>query len=143
MNLSPHFTVAEFTTSQAAARKGLDNTPSGEILSRLRITAANMERIRSTLGEPVAINSAYRSAEVNAAIGGASNSAHVQGWAVDFICPGFGSPLQVAEAVAACGIKFDQLIHEFGSWCHVSFDPRMRGQALTIDRTGTRLGLHS
>ena len=35
----------------------------------------------------------------------------------------------------------DQLIHEFGRWVHLSVDPRMRRDVLTIDRSGARPGL--
>ena len=45
------------------------------------------------------------------------------------------------RAIAAAGIRFDQLIHEFGRWVHLSVDPRMRRNVLTIDRSGTRPGL--
>ncbi|MFZ0267748.1 hypothetical protein [Caulobacter sp.] len=38
-------------------------------------------------------------------------------------------------------MAFDQLIHEFGRWVHISFDPARRMQQLTIDGEGTRSGL--
>jgi hypothetical protein len=34
--LSPHFTVAELTRSEAAARRGLDNTPPPDAIVNLR-----------------------------------------------------------------------------------------------------------
>lgn len=68
-----------------------------------------------------------------------------RGLAADFICPGFGSPLEVAEELAANGVKFDQLINEFGEWVHLGMKAAYadwRGELLTIDRTGARVGLH-
>lgn len=141
MNLSPHFTLAEFTASQTAARRGIANNPPPDVLERLKITAAGMEKVRAVLGKPVTVSSAYRSPALNKAVGGAKNSAHVEGWAVDFNCHAFGSPLEVARKIQAAGIAYDQIIHEFGSWVHISFDPRMRGQELTVGPNGTTAGL--
>ena len=47
MMLSDHFSLAEFTISQIATRKGLDNTPSEEIIENLKKTASKMEAIRA------------------------------------------------------------------------------------------------
>ena len=131
MNLSEHFTLAEFTISQTAARKGLDNTPGPGTIEHLKLTAAKLEKVRALLRRPIIVNSAYRSPAVNKAIGGVSTSAHCMGYAVDFICPTYGTPLQVAKAIAASDLKFDQLIEE-GTWVHISIDPRMRRQVLTM-----------
>lgn len=143
MQMSANFTLAEMTVSANAQRLGLDNTPPPDILARLKVVAVQMERIRELLGgKPVRITSCYRSPAVNRAAGGAKASAHLEGWAVDFVCPDFGSPLAVAQRLARSSITFDQLIHEHGVWVHISFDPRRRGQLLTIDKGGTREGLH-
>lgn len=136
--LSAHFTLDEMIVSQTAARLAISNVPPPDILERLAATAQQMERVRDLLGCPVIVSSGYRSPALNAATPGSSKtSAHCLGYAVDFICPAYGSPLAVAtylygklrdEAGAAL---FDQVIHEYGAWCHVSFDPRLRGEALT------------
>ena len=131
MRISPHYTLEELTLSEYAARHGLDNNPSPSALDNLRNAAAGMETIRALLNaQPIHITSGYRSPSVNAGVGGASNSAHCDGYAVDFICPGFGSNYLVAEAIARASIPFDQLILEYG-WVHVSFAPAMRGECLT------------
>lgn len=142
MQLSEHFSLAEMTVSDNARRLGLSNDPPPEIMARLRTVAYQMERVRIVLGEhPIRVTSAYRSPTVNRAAGGAKTSAHLAGWAVDFQCPGFGTPLRIAEAISRSAITFDQLIHEHGVWVHLSFDPKRRGQLLTIDKLGTRSGL--
>jgi len=139
MNLSPHFTLAEMTVSQTAARKGLDNTPSEAVIAKLRKTAQGLEGVRVVLGgAPIIISSGYRSPAVNSAVGGARKSQHLTGEAVDFTAPRFGSVVEVFNAIKSSGIKYDQLIQEFGSWAHLSFSDTPRGQALIIDRNGTR-----
>lgn len=138
--LSPHFTLEEMTLSQTASRLGLDNTPSTAVLENLKSTALRMEAVRSLLNQPILVSSGYRSTAVNAAVGGVADSAHVQGWAVDFIAPGFGDPLDICKAIAATNLEFDQVIQE-GTWVHISFAPAMRRQLLTKEGPGYAAGI--
>lgn len=132
IQLSPHFSLQEFIRSDTAVKYHLDNTPSPEVLERLKRTAALLEGVRTLLGKPVKINSGYRGPAVNQAVGGVNASAHTQGWAVDLISPAFGTPYEVCCAIRDSGLLFDQLIHEYGRWTHISFDPQMRRQLLSI-----------
>ncbi len=132
MQLSPSFTLEEFTFSETATRLGIDNTPPAEVVSRLVNTAHKLEIIRFRLGHPITIPSGYRSPELNRKIGGSKNSAHCTGDAVDFVCRGFGDPYRVALAVMDTDVKYDQLIHEFGKWTHISFAARLRMMPMTI-----------
>lgn len=139
------FTLEEMTVSQTAARKGIDNVPSGKVLENLLHNATMMVAVRDLLGDkPIIVSSGYRGPAVNKLVGGADTSAHTLGWATDFICPGFGTPLQVAKKIAASDIMddVDQLIHEYEKWVHISWDPRNRKQLLTINSSGTKTGLH-
>jgi putative chitinase len=54
----------------------------------------------------------------------------MDGYAADFVCPDFGTPLEVARAIARSGLTFDQVIQE-GAWVHLSFDPLARRERLT------------
>lgn len=134
MNLSEHFTLEEATYSETAVRLGINNQPSTLQLENMKHAAAGMEQVRELLKLPIKVNSWLRLPDVNVAVGGSKVSSHMDGWAIDFTCEKFGSPLAVAKAVAAAGIKFDQMIHEYGRWVHISFAPEMRGQRLTIYR---------
>ena len=130
MNLTENFTLNELVRSSTAVRLGIDNRPSPAIVGALTRTAKAMEEVRALLGHPIHVSSGYRCRALNKAIGGASNSAHMDGNAVDFTCPLFGTPLTVAQAIRDSGIVFDRLIHE-GTWVHISFDPRARREVLT------------
>lgn len=134
MNLSEHFTLEEATYSETAIRLGIPNQPSTLQLENMKHAAAQMEKVRALLGKPIHINSWLRLPDVNVAVGGSKVSSHMDGWAIDFTCAGFGSPLEVCKAIEKSGIKFDQMIHEFARWTHISFAPEMRGQVLTIFR---------
>ena len=129
MNLTPHFTLEEMTFSLEAIRKGLDNTPTPTILENLKMTAFNMEKVRELLGKPIHVTSGFRSPAVNVAVGGTLKSHHCQGYAVDFVCTGFGTPLEICRAIMKSDIKYDQLIYE-GTWVHLSFAPSMRRENL-------------
>ena len=127
MNLSEHFTYDEMTVTQV---RNVSNKPNEKQLKALTKTAILMEEVRALLGKPIRVNSAFRSYGVNSAVGGSTTSAHSFGYAVDFVCPDFGSAYEVACAIRDSDIKYDQLIYE-GTWVHISFDPRMRQQDLT------------
>ena len=131
MKLSMNFALDEFTASQTATRQGIKNTPSTAVVENLRMLAATLEQVRSLLGNhSIRISSGYRCLALNRAIGSGDTSAHVLGYAVDFTCPGFGTPKEVANKIAESPIKFDQLIYE-GTWVHLSIDPRNRREVLT------------
>jgi hypothetical protein len=130
MNLSAHFTLAEATHSELAIRKCIDNTPSAEILANMDEAVDGIEEVRAFLDSPIYVSSWYRSPKLNAAVGSSPNSAHVKGWAIDFIAPRFGTPIEICRAIVNSDIQYDQLIYE-GTWIHISFAPAMRQIVLT------------
>lgn len=135
MGLTDHFSIAELSASIIADRAGINNTPPDSLMPHLFVLAVGLEQIRKLLGgHPIKINSAYRCEALNTEIGGAKNSAHLDGYAADFTCSVFGSPRDICMAVVASGIQFDQIIDE-GTWVHVSFAPAMRRDVLTAHRT--------
>ena len=136
MQLSKNFKLNEFTASQTATRKGIDNTPAAPIIERLRMLANTLEQVRTLLGDnSIRISSGYRCLALNRDIGSGDSSAHVQGYAVDFTCPNFGTPKEVANKIAQSDIKYDQIIYE-GTWIHLSVDPRNRRDVLTAHFKG-------
>jgi len=131
MQLTPHFSLAELTVTKTK----IDNTPSKEVIEVLRTTAFYMEKVREILGNvAITINSGYRSPDVNRQVGGTSNSSHTYGYAVDFTAYGH-TPLTISNILSKSNLKFDQLIYE-KTWVHISFDPRMRGNILTLKGKG-------
>ena len=140
MRLSTNFTLAEFTKSQTATRKGLDNTPGPEHLANATELFRNVvQRVRENFGVTV-INSGYRGPALNEAVGGSSKSQHCKGEAVDIECPGTANET-VAQWIAD-NLEFDQLILEFAEkgipdagWVHVSYvSEGNRKQVLTALR---------
>lgn len=133
--LTADFHLSEFLRSQTAGRRGLNNEPDALAMANLRnFLAPGMQDVRDLINAPIHISSGYRSPMVNAAIGGASRSQHMSGLACDFTAPFFGTPKDIARAIAASKIKFDQLIME-GGWVHISFAPSPRREVLTASFT--------
>ena len=138
--MTPHFSLAELTRTD---HRSLDNSPDAAALANLHRLAAFLEQVRTALGDRmVVINSAYRSAAVNAACGSRKNSQHTLGCAADIRVPGM-TPDAVVKAVIASGLAYDQLIKEFDSWTHISIpnapDAYARKMVFIIDKQGTRL----
>lgn len=125
MNLSEHFTLEELVFSEVGLRKGFDNTPSAsQSANLLRLCHVGLEPTRELLGAPLRIHSGYRSPAVNEAVGGASNSAHMDGRAADFV-PVDLPLLDSFEILRTSSLLYDQIIQECGptGWIHLAIAP--------------------
>jgi len=139
MKLSPHFSLEELTHSDTATRLGIDNTPTVEVIDNLTFLAGELEHVRNILGHPMLISSGFRCYALNDHLGSKRTSSHTKGLAVDFICPSFGNPRSVCDAIIMANINYDQVILEYDRWVHLSFkQENPRNQALIIDKKGTR-----
>jgi len=140
----PNFSIKELTHSDVATAKGISNIPGDRELANLMYTITQLELVRAVLGNnSMNISSGYRCKALNAAVGGVSTSAHVDGLAVDFTCSSYGNTVRIVEAIYKSGIDYDQLILEYPnkptSWVHIGFAPqgtKPRKQCL-ITTTGT------
>lgn len=126
MKLSKYFTLEELTYSAKGQALKLPNIPDEATRRTMILTATNMDKIREHLGHPIIVSSCFRSPAVNLAVGGSATSYHLKAQAVDFTCPGFGTPYDVARAVLELTKKdpsflVHEVIHEFTQWVHVSF----------------------
>jgi len=119
MKISDHFTYEEFVTTKT----GLKNDPPSSKLGLAVYIAQQMEKVRALLeSKPIHVESWYRSQEVNKAVGGSKKSQHLEGEAVDFTCPDYGTPYEICQKLSQhkLVLRFDQLIYE-GTWVHISF----------------------
>jgi len=139
MNLTPSFTLEELTHTD---HREFDNVPNEEELANLYRLADFLEQVKALLGgKPIIVNSAFRSAEVNRAVGSSDKSQHRRGCAADIRVPGM-TPDEVVKAIVGSDLPYDQVIREFDRWTHVSIantdDSTPRNMALIIDKAGTR-----
>jgi hypothetical protein len=140
MNLSEHFTFEELTHTD---HREFDNTPNNDEFANLKRLAAFLEEVKTVLGgKPIMVNSAFRSKQVNDAVGSKDSSQHRIGCAADIRVPAM-TPDEVVKAIIASDLGYDQVIREFDRWTHISvpskpdLDPRK--SKLIIDKQGTRL----
>jgi zinc D-Ala-D-Ala carboxypeptidase len=127
MNLTKNFTLSEMTKSETALRHGIDNTPGEQEISAMKVLAEKvLQPVRDHFGKGVKINSAYRSPEVNAKVGGSKTSDHCRGQAADIEIPGVANA-ELAQWIVD-NLEFRQVILEFytqgipdSGWVHVSY----------------------
>lgn len=118
MKLSPHFTLAEMTTT---SHPDLQDSPSVEVIINLvYLCAVILEPLRKMLGRPVRINSGYRSARLNKEVGGVPNSYHLTGRAADIFCKNLGE----ARLILTClrdipQVDLAMIEKKSGFWVHV------------------------
>ena len=141
MNLSANFSLHELTKSETALRMGFDNTPDDEATENLRLLCEKvLQPVRDHYGKGVKVNSAYRSPESNAAVGGSKTSDHCKGMAADIEIPGVANA-DLAQWIMD-NLEYTQLILEFytpgipdSGWVHVSYDPNnLKKQELTATK---------
>lgn len=125
MNLTRNISLEELTTSQTATRLKINNTPTPEIIENLKVVAAQVQKVRDHFGKPLIISSGYRSEKLNSAIGGARNSQHTKGEAIDIQSTNGYTNADIFNYIKN-NLDFDQLIWEYGTrkepkWVHISY----------------------
>lgn len=139
MKLSEHLDLVEVTRSEYAKRNGINNMPNAEYTENLIELAKKIfEPIRVHFNKPIHISSGFRSKLLNAAIGGAKNSQHTKGQAIDIDQGNRKENMEIFDFIKD-NLEFDQLINEFGyDWIHVSYntDGKQSKQVLDAIKEG-------
>lgn len=114
-----YFKGWEIVNSTKAKENNIDNTPTeDEIINNLNHTLQRLNAIREGYGKPIIISSGYRCPELNELVGGAKDSKHLTGLAVDLK---WDKDL-VEYIIDNC--SFDKLIREKSGnvkWIHIQF----------------------
>ena len=151
--LSPHFSLGEMTKTSYHPQDG--NIPSRVHIENLINLCENwLEELRSRYNllygqrkvtregvsqeSPIVINSGFRSPEVNQKCGGAKNSNHLTGCAVDIHCAGKEQAIRYAcillDIADGKKLDFDELILEKrGTTIWVHFAVRPKGNRRYVD----------
>lgn len=126
--ISKNFTFEEFTKCDSATRYRINNAITDwEVRDNIIALVENLlQPLRDAWGNPLFINSGYRSKELNAKVGGVATSQHCKGQAADVGC---SDPLSLARLVKKLGLTYDQM-GVYASFVHLSYrrDGRNRGQ---------------
>lgn len=124
--ISKHITWEEATKSATAEKKEIANVPSEvEIVAMKKLAKEIFEPLREWAGEPIRVNSFYRSAELCKAIGSKATSQHTKGEAIDIDAMGKKTNADLFNYIKD-NLNFDQLIWEYGDdknpdWVHISY----------------------
>lgn len=136
MQLSNHFTLAEFLQSETADKLGINNNLDSwcdlYIIENLKsLCKWTLEPIRHKVGCPVHISSGYRCSRLNEAVGGSPTSDHRSGEAADIYFDGFAEKWYEVVMLLVCNpcIPFDQLI-VYRNFLHIGIGRAMRRQVL-------------
>ena len=125
--ISKHISYKEGVYSNTALRRGIDNTPNEEQLANMKLIGEKIfEPLREYVGGPIKINSFFRSAKLNTAIGGSRTSQHCKGQAMDIDDTFKHKSNAEMYHYIKDNLNFDQMIWEFGdddnpNWVHVSY----------------------
>jgi len=121
-NISKHISYKEATFSNTAKARKIDNTPDADTLVRMKLVSEKcFEPLRLWYGKPIKINSFYRSPKLNSAVGGAKNSQHVKGEAIDLTAGSVEENRKLYNWICE-NLEFDQAIWEYGGrWIHISY----------------------
>jgi hypothetical protein len=130
--ITPHLSLAEATHTST----GIENIPTAEHLANIKLLAEKVfEPLRVLVGnKPIKLNSVYRSAKVNKAVGGSTTSQHSKGEAMD-LCATNMTNAKLGRLIMD-NLDWDQLIFENPKnkepqWIHVSYSKtRNRKQVL-------------
>jgi zinc D-Ala-D-Ala carboxypeptidase len=149
MNLSNHLTLEMAEASHTAKVRKINNSAPPEVKAALALVGKKIyDPICSNFGK-VIVTSAYRSPQLNTAIGGAKMSGHIKGEALDLDAQGIGlSNIDLFNYIFN-NLEYDQLIAEFEQhgepeWVHVSFKASgNRKQALIAVRKGKHVEYHT
>lgn len=105
--MAKYFSFAEMSRTET----GLPNVPTWEQIENLKYLADWLDDVREYFGAPIRVNCAFRSKAVNAAVGGVSTSAHLDGLAAD-ICAWSGKESDNRRLLNVLKTyTVDQLIH--------------------------------
>ena len=134
--LSQHFTLGELCKTSVKTKDG--NIPSHVHIENLKRVCSWLEMLRSEWNkrygdgdDPIIINSGYRSAQVNKAVGGVATSNHLTGCAVDIRVLGMEQLLRYAVILLDISDEsqedFDELLIERNAkgtyWLHFAVRP--------------------
>ena len=138
MKLSNNFKLEELIASTTAEHYRISNYPSPTEIENLKNLCENiLQPIRDKWGEPLFVNSGYRSPILNRKVGGVPTSYHVTGNAVDITTRDVKKNKElfnmIVEMIKNKEITVGELIDESKySWLHISNPVKEENQILHL-----------
>lgn len=130
-----YFTIDELCWSTTANKLKINNEPDTQTKNNLTILTENcLDLIRELWGSPIQVNSGFRCAKLNTAVGGSQTSHHLYGKAADITTGTKKDNKKLFQMIIESGIQFTQLIDEKNyQWIHISYDAEnLKNQVLHL-----------
>ncbi|MBK8968603.1 MAG: peptidase M15 [Lewinellaceae bacterium] len=120
-----HFDVSEFDSK---------DLPGSGVNMKIKFLKM-LDAAREEAGIPFRVNSGYRTAARNAAVGGVSNSAHLSGWAADIAAGTLEQKIRIVRAARGAGFNRFGI---YSGFIHLDCDP---GKSPNVAWNGTVAGV--
>lgn len=113
MKLTKNFNKAEFDSKCGSEMPEM-------VLRNIKKLSINLQVLRDEIGQPIRINSGYRSPEHNKKVGGAVGSQHVFGNAADIVVANHSPQevFQIIERLIAEGKMKEGGLKAYKTFCH-------------------------
>lgn len=122
-----YFSFNEFERSETAYRLGIDNAIPDPAKSNVAALVDNvLDPLREAWGKPITVNSGYRCAALNKAVGGVATSMHTQGGAADITAGSATDNGRLYRLAQSLELPYFELIgQKYGyKWLHISYNPK-------------------
>lgn len=148
--IGKYFNLSQLIYSNTAIKNGINNLPGIDNNPNKSIVIQNLKDLMENIGDKIygkygnmVISSGYRSNTLNKAIGGADNSQHTKGEALDIQVPGKNTS-EVFNWIINNIFDYDQIIWEFpekgeGSWIHISYNSNYNRGAQLLATSNSKL----
>lgn len=127
-----YFSIGELSRSNVADRAGISNSPNTfQRMNLEKLIDRVLDPVRARIGEPIYVNSGFRSGKLNELIGGSKTSDHMKGMAADIRLQDIKQNKRLFDTIKRMGevglIEYRQLIWEMGNdeypqWVHISYN---------------------
>ena len=121
-----YFTFQEFERSEKAYQLAIDNTmPEAARKNVAALVDTVLDPLREAWGGPIIVNSGYRCAALNKAVGGVPTSMHLTGHAADITTGNSVDNRRLYQLVEDLNLPYFELIgqkYDF-RWLHISYNP--------------------
>lgn len=132
MKITRDFSIEELIYSSTAERLLIDNLPDDEQVKNLCFLATQLQEVRTKFGQPIYVNSGFRSPKLNKKVGGQPNSYHLKGLAADVRPMWTGEKMEDTLNLARLFTLFSESVPKpvelilYKSFIHVAYANRDR-----------------
>lgn len=115
-----YFSFDELTHTETGISNSIPIAETNPILHNILLLRTVLNVIRGIIGVPIHVNSAFRSREVNAAVGGVSTSNHCLGRAADITCSELPELFELCMKLQNSGVLSECILYSDRNFIHIA-----------------------